>query len=80
MTKEKVLTNKEIALREVLQAKEELECARQNFNYASGDFVDLAIEALNLAELRYNLANKKLHKLCEDGIDLPRIDSIVRVY
>lgn len=80
MGKEKVLTEKEAALLEVLLAKEDLTLARQHFDYAIPDYIDIAIDVLNMAEMRYNLANKKLHKLCEDGKDLPKRETIISVY
>ncbi len=70
--KRKIPSIKEYALAEMQDAKSELSVARQDFNYATQDYMDMAIEALHIAELRYNFACKKLHKLCEDATELPK--------
>jgi ABC-type methionine transport system ATPase subunit len=60
-----MITEKEIALSEVLHARQNVALARQNFNYATGSYVGAAIEALNIAERDYEKANQKLHEVCE---------------
>lgn len=48
---------------EILQALEQLAQARQNFNYAESEFVDVAVAELAAAESRVDL----LYRLAKEG-------------
>lgn len=46
-------------MKELQQAINELQQAQQNFNYADKDFIDIAINQLNVAECKLNLLLKE---------------------
>lgn len=71
--KEKVLTEGEVALENLLEAREELERAKQRFNYAEDTYFEIANTELTIAELKYDVAFKKMKKLCADGIAVPQM-------
>ena len=73
--KEKVLIEGEMALENLLEAREKLERAKQMFNYAEDAYFEIANTELTIAELKYDVAFKKLKKLCADGITVPQMQS-----
>lgn len=77
MFKKKIeFSEKDVALQEMLAARNELERVKQMFNYAEEEYFEIANTELTIAELKYDVAFKKLKKLCADGKDLPRIGII----
>jgi hypothetical protein len=77
MFKKKIeFSEKDAALKEMLAARNELERARQMFNYATNEYFEIANTELTIAELKYNVAFTKLKKLCADKVDLPSIGII----
>ena len=75
LKKEKVLIEGDMALENLLEAREELERAKQMFNYAEDAYFEIANTELTIAELKYDVAFKKLKKLCADGITVPQMQS-----
>ena len=75
LKKEKVLIEGEMVLENLLEAREELERAKQMFNYAEDAYFEIANTELTIAELKYDVAFKKLKKLCADGITVPQMQS-----
>lgn len=71
--KEKVLIEGEMALENLLEARAELERAKQMFNYAEDAYFEIANTELTIAELKYDVAFKKLKKLCADGITVSQM-------
>jgi hypothetical protein len=63
MFKKKIeFSEKDAALKEMLAARNELERARQMFNYATNEYFEIANTELTIAELKYNVAFTKLKK------------------
>lgn len=73
MKKNKVFSEKESALNELLAARDELDRVRELFNWANEEYFDLANSELTIAELRFNNAVKKIRLLCKDGQDIPQM-------
>ena len=73
--KEVVLSEGEMALENLLEARAELERAKQMFNYAEDKYFEIANTELTVAELKYDVAFKKLKMLCADGIAVPQMQS-----
>ena len=69
-------SEKEMALQNMLAARDELNRAMQMFNYATDEYFEIANTELTIAELKYNVAIQKLKKLCEDKVDIPSIGII----
>ena len=78
MAKEK-FNEKEQALKDIQEAKENLERANMLFDYAESDYFEIANMELTIAQMRYNLAIKKAQKLCSNG-DLPLKNYFVSAY
>lgn len=77
MFKKKIeFSEKDVALQEMLAARNELERAKQMFNYANDEYFEIANTELTIAELKYNVAFQKLKILCADGVNLPSIGVI----
>lgn len=74
--KKNEFSEKDIALRDMLAAREELARAEQMFDYANDDYFEIANTDLTIAQLKYDNAIKKLKKLCEDGKDIPQMNTI----
>lgn len=74
--KKNEFSEKDIALMNMLAAKEELMRAKQMFDYANDDYFEIANNDLTIAQLKYDNAIKKLKKLCEDGKDIPQMNTI----
>lgn len=67
MKKNHVLTEQEMLLREILEAKFELERVRTLFNYADAEHFEIANAELTIAENKYNLLFKKARMLNMKG-------------
>lgn len=65
----------EMALQNLLNARSELERAKQMFDYAEDAYFEIANTELTIAELKYNVAFQKLKKLCIDGIVIPKMQN-----
>lgn len=65
----------EMALQNLLNARSELERAKQMFDYAEDAYFEIANAELTIAELKYNVAFKKLKKLCADGVIIPQMQN-----
>ena len=77
MFKKKIeFSEKDAALQEMLAARNELERAKQMFNYANDEYFEIANTELTVSELKYNFAFQKLKILCADGVNLPSIGII----
>ena len=77
MFKKKIeFSEKDAALQEMLAARNELERAKQMFNYANDEYFEIANTELTIAELKYNVTFQKLKILCADGVNLPSIGVI----
>lgn len=66
----KVFDEKEQALKDVYEAKRELERVRTLFGMADPDYFEIANMELTIAQMKYNLTIKKAQKICGDS-DLP---------
>ena len=78
MAKEK-FNEKEQALKDIQEAKENLERANMLFDYAESDYFEIANMELTIAQMKYNLAIKKAQKLCSNG-DLPLKNYFISAY
>lgn len=67
MKKNHVLTEQEMLLREIAEAKFELERVRTLFNYADAEHFEIANAELTIAENKYNLLFKKARMLDMKG-------------
>ena len=67
MKKSKVLTEQEMLLREIAEAKFELERVRTLFNYADAEHFEIANAELTIAKDKYNLLFKKAKMLDMKG-------------
>ena len=65
----------EIALQEMVEAKAELARTEQMFNYANNEYFEIANDKLTIAQLRYDIAFKKLKMLCANGIVVPQMQT-----
>ena len=61
------------ALQEMLKARAELARAKQMFDYAEDKYFEIANIELTIAELKYDVAFKKLKMLCADGVVAPQM-------
>lgn len=76
MAKQKVYTEKEMALMDMLEARDEYERAQTMFGWANEEYFEIANMELTIAKLRYEVSVKKVLMLCKDGKDLPKIGII----
>ena len=76
MKTQKAPNEKEIALMQMVEARDEYERALDMFNYAIDEYFDIANMELTIAKLRYDICVKKVRLLCKDGKDLPRMACI----
>lgn len=67
MKKNHILTEQEMLLREIAEAKFELERIRTLFNYADAEHFEIANAELTIAENKYNLLFKKARMLDMKG-------------
>ena len=79
MAKQKVYSEKEMALMDMLEARDEYERAQDMFGWANEEYFEIANMELTIAKLRYEVAIKKLLMLCKDGKDIPKINMITAV-
>ncbi|MBQ1271703.1 MAG: hypothetical protein IIY11_08620 [Clostridia bacterium] len=75
MKKNRVPTEKELAVLDMLDAKEQLTDAHNRFNWASEAYFEVANSELTIAKMRYDNAITKVRMLCaeSDYKDLPNI-------
>ena len=73
MKTQKAPNENEIALMQMVEARDEYERALDMFNYAIDEYFDIANMELTIAKLRYDVCVKKVRLLCKDGKDLPRM-------
>ena len=68
MAKQRLVTEKDLALKAVIDARDELRQAEQRFSMAVEEFFEIANIELTIAQMRYDVANKKLLKIIKlDG-------------
>lgn len=76
MAKQKVYSEKEMAMMDFLEARAELDRATDMFGWANDEYFEIANMELTIAKLKHEVAFKKLMMLCKDGENLPRIGII----
>ena len=76
MAKQKVYSEKEMAMMDMLEARAELQRAEDMFGWANEEYFEIANMELTIAKLRYEVSVKKVLMLCKDGKDLPKIGII----
>ena len=79
MAKQKVYSEKEMAMMDMLEARAELQRAEDMFGWANDEYFEIANMELTIAKLKFEVAVKKLLMLCKDGKDLPKISMITAV-
>ena len=76
MAKQKILSEKEMAMMDMLEARAELQRAEDMFGWANDEYFEIANMELTIAKLKYEVSIKKVLMLCKDGENLPRIGII----
>ena len=79
MAKQKVYSEKEMAMMDMLEARAELQRAEDMFGWVNDEYFEIANMELTIAKLKFEVAVKKLLMLCRDGNDLPKINMITAV-
>ena len=79
MAKQKVYSEKEMAMMDMLEARAELQRAEDMFGWVNDEYFEIANMELTIAKLKFEVAVKKLLMLCHDGNDLPKINMITAV-
>ena len=79
MAKQKVYSEKEMAMMDMLEARAELQRAEDMFGWANDEYFEIANMELTIAKLKYEVAIKKLRMLCKDSEDNPKIGIISAV-
>ena len=79
MAKQKVYSEKEVAMMDFLDARAELERAEDMFGWANDEYFEIANMELTIAKLKYEVAFKKMMMLCKDGGTNPKIGIIAAV-
>ena len=79
MAKQKVYSEKEMAMMDMLEARAALQRAEDMFGWANEEYFEIANMELTIAKLKYEVAIKKLLMLCRDGKDNPKISMITAV-
>ena len=60
------LSEAECLIVEIEEARDKIQYARNRFDYAAPEYVDLAVHELLLAETHYNLLNKRYRIMFEN--------------
>ena len=79
MAKQKVYSEKEVAMMEFLDARAELQRAEDMFRWATDEYFEIANTELTIAKLKHEVAFKKLKMLCKDSEGNPKIGIISAV-
>ena len=79
MAKQKVYSEKEVAMMDFLDARAELERAEDMFGWANDEYFEIANMELTIAKLKYEVAFKKMMMLCKDGGTNPKIGIITAI-
>ena len=79
MAKQKVYSEKEVAMMDFLDARAELERAEDMFGWANDEYFEIANMELTIAKLKYEVAFKKMMMLCKDGETNPKIGIITAI-
>lgn len=79
MAKQKVYSEKEVAMMDFLDARAELERAEDMFGWANDEYFEIANMELTIAKLKYEVAFKKMMMLCKDGETNPKIGIIAAI-
>ena len=76
MAKQKVYSEKEAAMMNMLEARAELKRAEDMFGWATDEYFEIANTELTIAKLKHEVAFKKMMMLCKDSKDNPKIGII----
>ena len=79
MAKQKVYSEKEVAMMDFLDARAELERAEDMFGWANDEYFEIANMELTIAKLKYEVAFKKMMMLCRDSETNPKIGIITAI-
>ena len=79
MAKQKVYSEKEMAMMDMLEARAELQRAEDMFGWVNDEYFEIANMELTIATLQFEVVVEKLLMLCRDGNDLPKINMITAV-
>ena len=79
MAKQKVYSEKEVAMMDFLDARAELERAEDMFGWVNDEYFEIANMELTIAKLKYEVAFKKMMMLCRDGETNPKIGIIAAI-
>ena len=79
MAKQKVYSEKEVAMMDFLNARAALERAEDMFGWANDEYFEIANMELTIAKLKYEVAFKKMMMLCKDGETNPKIGIITAI-
>ena len=79
MAKQKVYSEKEVAMMDFLDARAELERAEDMFGWVNDEYFEIANMELTIAKLKYEVAFKKMMMLCKDGETNPKIGIIAAI-
>lgn len=79
MAKQKVYSEKEVAMMDFLNAREELKRAEDMFGWANDEYFEIANMELTIAKLKYEVTFKKMMMLCKDGETNPKIGIITAI-
>ena len=79
MAKQKIYSEKEVAMMDFLDARAELERAEDMFGWANDEYFEIANMELTIAKLKYEVAFKKMMMFCKDGETNPKIGIIAAI-